>query len=145
MSDCGKFLESVYKKCEEEAGNSESENISDKMMADLRNQKKSGKICEGLGQAGGFANKTGDLDGVENEVAIVFNENGPHYIICIMSQGINKELRRVSFRVCLQKSIIIFTQMDPGRRQILRTQTKQILKMNKAGNSLWLKGTTSES
>ena len=91
VSDCGKFLESVYKKCEEEAGNSESENISDKMMADLRNQKKSGKICEGLGQAGGFANKTGDLDGVENEVAIVFNENGPHYIICIMSQGINKE------------------------------------------------------
>ena len=69
----------------------QSENISDKMMADLRNQKKSGKICEGLGQAGGFANKTGDLDGVENEVAIVFNENGPHYIICIMSQGINKE------------------------------------------------------
>ena len=45
VSDCGKFLESVYKKCEEEAGNSESENISDKMMADLRNQKKSGKTA----------------------------------------------------------------------------------------------------
>ena len=88
--DCGKFLESVYKNCEEKAGNSESENISDRMIADLRNQVASGKICEGLEQAGGFANKTGDLDGVENEVAIVFNEHGPDYIICIMSQDIDK-------------------------------------------------------
>lgn len=91
VSDCGKFLESVYKTCEDKAGNSESENIWDKMMADLRNQAESGKIREGLEQAGGFANKTGDLDGVENEVAIVFNENGSDYIICIMSQDVNKE------------------------------------------------------
>ena len=90
VSDCGKLLESVYKNCEDKAGNSESENIWDKMMADLRNQATSGKIHEGLEQAGGFANKTGDLDGVENEVAIVFNENGPDYIICIMSQDIDK-------------------------------------------------------
>lgn len=90
VSDCGKFLESVYKNCEDKAGNSESENIWDKMMEDLRNQAKSGKIHEGLEQEGGFANKTGDLDGVENEVAIVFNENGPDYIICIMSQDIDK-------------------------------------------------------
>ncbi len=67
--------------------NSESENISGQNDGRHQNQKKSGKICEGLGQAGGFANKTGDLDGVENEVAIVFNENGPHYIICISVSG----------------------------------------------------------
>ena len=48
VSDCGKFLESVYKKCEEEAGNSESENISDKMMADLRNQKNQAKSVKDL-------------------------------------------------------------------------------------------------
>ena len=90
VSDCGKFLESVYKNCEEKAGNSESKNIWDKMMADLRNQALSGKIHEGLEQAGVFANKTGDLDGVENEVAIVFNEHGSDYIICIMSQDIDK-------------------------------------------------------
>ena len=93
VTDCGKFLENVYNNSESDgkAGDSASENIPDKMMADLRNQATSGKIHEGLEQEGGFANKTGDLDGVENEVAIVFNENGPHYIICIMSQDVNKE------------------------------------------------------
>ena len=92
VTDCGKFLENVYNNSESDgkAGDSASENIPDKMMADLRNQATSGKIHEGLEQAGGFANKTGDLDGVENEVAIVFNEHGPDYIICIMSQDIDK-------------------------------------------------------
>lgn len=90
VSDCGKFLESIYKNCEEKGENSESENIWDKMMADLRKQETSGKICEGLDQGGGFANKTGDLDDVENEAAIIFNEHGPDYIICIMSQDIDK-------------------------------------------------------
>ena len=93
VTDCGKFLENVYNNSESDgkAGDSASENIPDKMMADLRNQATSGKIHEGLEQEGGFANKTGDLDGVENEVAIVFNEHGPDYIICIMSQDVNKE------------------------------------------------------
>nr|WP_299318298.1 serine hydrolase [uncultured Blautia sp.] len=90
VSDCGKFLENVYKNSEEKAGDAASENISDKMMADIRNQKTSGKIWEGLGQEHGFANKTGNLDGVENEAAIIFNENGPAYIICIMSQDVDK-------------------------------------------------------
>lgn len=91
VSDCGKFLESVYKNSEEKAGDAASENIPDKMMADIRNQKTSGKICEGLGQGGGFANKTGELAGVENEAAIIFNEKGSDYIICIMSQDVNKD------------------------------------------------------
>ncbi len=93
VSDCGKFLENVYNNSASEgkAGDIESENIPDKMMADIRNQKTSGKIWEGLGQDHGFANKTGDLDGVENEAAIIFNDNGPDYIICIMSQDVNKD------------------------------------------------------
>ena len=93
VTDCGKFLENVYNNSESDgkAGDSASENIPDTMMADLRNQATSGKMHEGLEQEGGFANKTGDLDGVENEVAIVFNEHGPDYIICIMSQDVNKE------------------------------------------------------
>ena len=93
VTDCGKFLENVYNNSESDgkAGDSASENIPDKMMADLRNQATSGKIHEGLEQEGGFANKTGDLDGVENEVAIVFNEHGPDYIICIMSQEANSD------------------------------------------------------
>lgn len=87
VTDCGKFLENVYNNSESDgkAGDSASENIPDKMMADLRNQATSGKIHEGLGQAGGFANKTGDLDGVENEVTIVFNENRYTilYVLCL--------------------------------------------------------------
>ena len=34
------------------------------------------------------ANKTGELDRVENDAAIVFKDNNP-YILCVMSENVN--------------------------------------------------------
>lgn len=60
---------------------------SKEMMNYLKKQTRVNKIPEGLPGNVMSANKTGELDDVENDAAIVFA--GKPYILCVMSDGVN--------------------------------------------------------
>lgn len=78
-SDCGKFLYHVYNKKFAHA---------DEMMDILKAQTLTAKIPAGIPEGIEVANKTGELDDVQNDAAIVFGEKVP-YIVCIMSEGVS--------------------------------------------------------
>ncbi|MGN0400410.1 MAG: serine hydrolase [Blautia sp.] len=73
--DCGKFLENVYKG-----------NLShvEEMLSLLKRQERTGKIPAGVPDGVETANKTGELDCVENDAAIVFAGENP-YVLCVLS------------------------------------------------------------
>lgn len=77
--DCGKFLEGIY---------NETMPHSAEMMALLKQQERTGKIPAGIPEEVETANKTGELDIVENDVAIIFNGNAP-YILCVLSDNVS--------------------------------------------------------
>lgn len=81
VNDCGHFLEMVYKK------ECVSAEVSEKMTALLRAQTRTWKIPAGLPQGVGYANKTGELSDVENDVAIVYGAEAgaKDYVICVMT------------------------------------------------------------
>lgn len=72
VADCGKFLRMLYNK--ELTG-------SEEMLEALYNQERRSKIPAGVSGNAKIANKTGELDDVENDVAIVCA--GRDYILCI--------------------------------------------------------------
>ena len=76
--DTGKFLEMIL--------NAKLPH-SKEMLEYLKNQTRTTKIPEGLPGNVLSANKTGELDDVENDAAIVFA--GRPYILCVMSDGVN--------------------------------------------------------
>lgn len=78
VSDCSEFLRRVYKGELPHA---------DEMMGYLKNQQRTHKIPAGLPEGVESANKTGELDTVENDAAIVFAETP--YILCIMSENLS--------------------------------------------------------
>ncbi len=78
-SDCGKFLEGVY---------NETMPHSAEMMSLLKQQERTGKIPAGIPDGIETANKTGELDVVENDAAIIFNGNAP-YILCVLSDNVS--------------------------------------------------------
>ena len=73
--DCGKFLENVYR------GNLSH---AQEMLSLLKQQERTGKIPAGIPEGVETANKTGELDSVENDAAIVFAGEKP-YVLCILS------------------------------------------------------------
>lgn len=76
--DCGMFLKRIY---QGEIPHSED------MMNLLKQQERRGKIPAGVPQEVEVANKTGELDRVENDAAVVFKDNNP-YILCVMSGNV---------------------------------------------------------
>lgn len=78
-ADCGKFLEGVY---------NETMPHSAEMMALLKQQERTGKIPAGIPEGVETANKTGELDIVENDAAIIFNGDAP-YILCVLSDNVS--------------------------------------------------------
>lgn len=80
VEDCGKFLYHVY---------NEKFEHSEDMLALLKAQTRRTKIPASIPDGIEVANKTGELDDVQNDVAIVFGD--VPYIICIMSQGVSGE------------------------------------------------------
>lgn len=74
MTDCARFLTAIYNN--ELAG---SENI----LAYMKQQERVGKIPAGVPNGVVTANKTGELEDVENDVALIFTERGT-YIVCVM-------------------------------------------------------------
>ena len=78
VSDCSEFLRKVYKG---ELPHAEE------MLGYLKGQQRTHKIPAGLPEGVESANKTGELDTVENDAAIVFADTP--YILCIMSENLS--------------------------------------------------------
>ena len=75
--DCARFLLSVY--------NNELPHSSE-MMSLLKQQTRTSKIPAGVPYGVTTANKTGELDLVQNDAAVVFA--GTPYILCVMSENV---------------------------------------------------------
>lgn len=78
VGDCVEFLRKVYKG---------EVSHADEMLEFLKGQQRTHKIPAGLPEGVESANKTGELDTVENDAAIVFAQTS--YILCIMSEGLS--------------------------------------------------------
>ena len=81
--DCGRFLENIYKNAVV------SQEASQEMLGLLKQQQRRNKIPAGLREDAVCANKTGEVTGTENDVAIVYGSNGINYVICILSQDVD--------------------------------------------------------
>ena len=80
--DAAKILEKIYK------GTCVSKAASEEMLKYLKAQTKTSKIPAGVPSGVETANKTGELDNVENDAAIVFKEDKP-YVLVVMSSGLS--------------------------------------------------------
>ena len=74
VTETGAFLEKLYNN---EIGG------ADKIISYMKKQQRTGKLPAGIPKGVVVANKTGELDDVEHDVAIVYGENAD-YIICVM-------------------------------------------------------------
>ena len=79
VTDCGKLLERIYR------GECVSKEASEEMLNLLKNQKNTSKIPEGIGEDVPTANKTGETDEVQHDIAIVYGKKTT-YILCVMSE-----------------------------------------------------------
>lgn len=84
VGDCGKLLERIYR------GECVSEEASDKMLNLLLGQQTDWKIPAGVPEEIQVANKSGETDTCQHDIAIVY---GPKttYILCIMSDNLPDE------------------------------------------------------
>lgn len=80
VRDCGILLERIYK------GKCVSSGYSKKMLHLLLNQQIRWKIPSGLPSGIKSANKTGETDAVQHDMAIVYGKK-TDYVICIFSSG----------------------------------------------------------
>jgi beta-lactamase class A len=85
--DCGKLLEKIYR------GKLVSKSASRKMLSYLMSQTIRTKIPQGVPYGITVANKTGEYDKVENDVAIVYGKK-TNYIICVFSNTENPTMAR---------------------------------------------------
>ncbi|MDE6627640.1 MAG: serine hydrolase [Lachnospiraceae bacterium] len=86
--DCGLLLERIYK------GQCVSPEASQKFLDLLLQQSHVNKIPAGLPEGTRCANKTGDTDEVQHDVAIVYSPKGV-YILCIMSTGCGSSISNI--------------------------------------------------
>lgn len=78
--DCGMLLNSIYN------GTCISTETSEKMLGLLKEQQTDYKLAYTLPENAVVANKSGEMDGVENDVGIVYAPERD-YIICVLSNG----------------------------------------------------------
>ncbi|MCH5210817.1 MAG: serine hydrolase [Oscillospiraceae bacterium] len=78
VHDCGLILNDIYE------GSCVSPEMSDIMLEILKDQQTDYKLVNNLPPDTVVANKSGEMDTVENDVGIVFSPN-VDYIICVMS------------------------------------------------------------
>lgn len=87
-ADCRKLLSAIYE------GTCVTQEASEKMLAVLKQQTRTGKIPAGLLSGMKSANKTGEmpegygLGCIENDIAIVFTEKGD-YVLCVLSNELD--------------------------------------------------------
>ena len=91
VNDCGKLLESIYRK------ECVSEEASEKMLELLKRQKLTSKIPSVIPSSVVTANKTGEYMGTNHDVAIIFLEDNP-YILCVFSET-DGYLMQYSYRI----------------------------------------------
>lgn len=82
VSDCGELLAQIYR------GECVNETYSQAMYNLLKEQKRRNKIPQGVGNAQSVANKTGELDDVENDAAIVELDDSHAYVLCVMTSDV---------------------------------------------------------
>lgn len=96
--DCGKFLQDCY-----ESRLPHSDEIQELLKQQTRRQ----KIPAGIPQNVIVGNKTGELQDVQNDVAIVYIEDYP-YLLCVMSQEVKNSDEAMSKIAGLSKSVYSF-------------------------------------
>lgn len=89
VEDCGKLLESIYR------GECVSEEASRQMQSFLLMQDTKNKIPAGLDDSVTVANKTGENDSNQHDIAIVYGKR-TDYILCVMSENGGLEETAVS-------------------------------------------------
>ena len=87
VSDCGHFLKEIY---QSNAGTAESTLAhTDAMYSLLKMQQRRNKIPANLPDGVKVANKTGELDDVENDAGIIYNTaKNIDLVVCFMSQDL---------------------------------------------------------
>ena len=88
VTDCGKLLERIYR------GECVSKEASEEMLNLLKNQENTSKIPEGLGVAVPTANKTGETDEEQHDMAIVYGTKTT-YILCVMSENDSNAINNI--------------------------------------------------
>lgn len=86
--DCGTFLKQIYQIVNGTLPSSTLAN-AEAMYFQLKTQQRKNKIPAQLPEGVGTANKTGELDTVENDAAIIFDTaKGIDLVVCFMSQNL---------------------------------------------------------
>ena len=88
VTDCGKLLERIYR------GECVSKEASEEMLNLLKNQQNTSKIPEGLGVDVPTANKTGETDEDQHDIAIVYGTKTT-YILCVMSENASNAIANI--------------------------------------------------
>ena len=89
VEDCGTLLEQIYR------GECVSQDASGQMLSLLLNQDTRIKIPGALKESVQVANKTGENDKNQHDIAIVYGDR-TDYILCVMSENAGKEADAVS-------------------------------------------------
>ncbi|MCF0132380.1 MAG: serine hydrolase, partial [Blautia sp.] len=84
-----------------------------KMLDLLLQQRNKSKIPAGIPENIACANKTGDTDSDQHDIAIVFGEN-TDYILCVLSEGCKEGSAVTNIRSLSDK---IYKYMDLFKRQ----------------------------
>lgn len=88
VKDCGTFLKQIYQTVNGTLPASTLPN-ADAMYYHLKMQQRKNKIPAQLPEGVGTANKTGELDTVENDAAIIYDTaKGIDLVVCFMSQNL---------------------------------------------------------
>lgn len=88
VKDCGTFLKQIYQVVNGTLPSSTLAN-ADAMYFQLKTQQRKNKIPTQLPEGVGTANKTGELDTVENDAAIIYDTaKGIDLVVCFMSQDL---------------------------------------------------------
>ena len=88
VKDCGTFLKQIYQVVNGTLPSSTLAN-ADAMYFQLKTQQRKNKIPAQLPEGVGTANKTGELDTVENDTAIIYDTaKGIDLVVCFMSQDL---------------------------------------------------------
>ena len=88
VKDCGTFLKQIYQVVNGTLPSSTLAN-ADAMYFQLKTQQRKNKIPAQLPEGVGTANKTGELDTVENDAAIIYDTAfGIDLVVCFMSQDL---------------------------------------------------------
>ncbi len=102
VNDCGRFLKAIYHR--ELAG-------SEQILAYMKQQERKNKLPAGLPEHAVTANKTGELSDVENDVAIVYTDQGDYIVCAMMSQLQDPALARsliTELSAIVYQSIIMY-------------------------------------